>query len=775
MVALLGLTQKVDLFDFIKDFLNAAEVADCGTILTALTASSACPVTFQVNNGQRLSLIIIPPDVPLAALEIIKVADLLLLVVPVSGREETQLSEIVELSASACRNACMSHIDIQSAPTLSETIPILQAQGLPPIICALRGLDALPIKFKTNARKLSRDLVQNIFRIPPDNLKLYPADFKNELCEIFRQVCEHRGSQLQWRSARAYVLTERFTIVPESAPSTLNPMRDGHTVMVHIEGFVRGSKLSANQLVHLPGIGDFPIVQIMSIAVPNNSQCRGGDKQNTDASDDDYFRDAFVYAPDQNHQEIALRENVPDPHSNEQTWPTDEDIASSSQQGINDSCVEREISSYNKDNRFPQHHSGVSLNRCKTHQEDCMVDDKAHGEILSYELQSYLCEREVGGVVKPDRADIECTSTLDSASGENGDVQRKPAYNISYHTPVEDELQFPDEIETPLNTPARKRFARYRGLKSFRSSRWDPKEQLPAEYSRLFGFGNFRRATRKAMTCDKNSIGAGVGDFVRVIVKGIPRMAAMTLFTGKNFDRKVAAQYESHLPGGYIGSGGVGPIWNGWCGGSGPVILSSLLQHESKLTVMHYSIVKSPSYDLPLRSKTPLWFHIGFRRERASPIFSTDGLGDKHKFERFLLPGQRTIATVYGPVTYPPAPVLGLKEEISATGAIARLVFSGGVHKSDTNRIILKRVILTGVPFKTHKSKAVVRHMFFNPDDVRWFQPLELWTKHGLRGKIKEAVGMHGHMKCVFNGVIQQRDTVCVTLYKRVYPKFLVE
>lgn len=41
--------------------------------------------------------------------------------------------------------------------------------------------------------------------------------------------------------------------------------------------------------------------------------------------------------------------------------------------------------------------------------------------------------------------------------------------------------------------------------------------------------------------------------------------------------------------------------------------------------------------------------------------------------------------------------------------------------------------MLTGYPLKINKRKAVVRMMFFNPEDVRYFRPVELSTKNGLR------------------------------------------
>jgi pre-rRNA-processing protein TSR1 len=122
-----------------------------------------------------------------------------------------------------------------------------------------------------------------------------------------------------------------------------------------------------------------------------------------------------------------------------------------------------------------------------------------------------------------------------------------------------------------------------------------------------------------------------------------------------------------------------------------------------------------------------------------------------------------------GPVTYTPCPVMVFRER---EGKQKELLAIGSMMGADADRIVVKRVILTGYPVRVHKRHATVKYMFYTPEDVTWFKPAGLYTKHGLQGNIVESVGVHGTMKCIFNAPIKQHDTVCLPLYKRVFPKF---
>ena len=54
-----------------------------------------------------------------------------------------------------------------------------------------------------------------------------------------------------------------------------------------------------------------------------------------------------------------------------------------------------------------------------------------------------------------------------------------------------------------------------------------------------------------------------------------------------------------------------------------------------------------------------------------------------------------------------------------------QLVAMGTFLNPDTTRIVAKRVVLTGHPFKVHKKTATVRYMFFNSGSLPFFLSLQ--------------------------------------------------
>ncbi|VEL10680.1 unnamed protein product [Protopolystoma xenopodis] len=178
---------------------------------------------------------------------------------------------------------------------------------------------------------------------------------------------------------------------------------------------------------------------------------------------------------------------------------------------------------------------------------------------------------------------------------------------------------------------------------------------------------------------------------------------------------------------------------------------------------------------------------IGIRRFFACPVYSESGGNPKQKarMERFFsATSQATVASIYAPVMYAPQHVLQFRirvneddddEETINQPYLGELVATGSLLTVDPSRPIIKRILLSGHPFKINKRSVVTRFMFFFPEDVNYFKPIKLFTKWGAIGHIRQSLGTHGYMKCQFDRTIKSSDVVLMPLYKRIFPKWTYE
>ncbi|CAK7567004.1 MAG: ribosome bioproteinsis protein tsr1 [Sporothrix epigloea] len=716
---------------------------DCNTVDAVKALNSSLDIEVEVSSTggslrvpvdrfkQQLQYIILPPDRDvLASIDAARAADFVVLLL--SATEEVdERGELILRS--------------------------VESQGMTTLFTAVHGLN----KIESSKQRLStlESLKSFMRHFHPDQEKLYSLENRQECSNLIRSLCSTTPKGIHWRDERSWMLVEdvQFGSSDDDAAAILT-------------GVVRGHGLQADRLLQVGDWGTFQVDKITAAPFEvRKPKTASADSMAVDGQEGD---DGVLAIPTEDRDDLAelapesdvLESEDDDMESND---PDARSVAAANRKGVllddHHYFSEEEIEATKPARRLPKgtsdYQSAWILDDA-TSESGSDMDDDSEDEEMAGDAS--------GDEEKADPADgmegIAQYAPTEAGAGQSEypkseayvekddeqEAEQLALYRSQKRTEAEDDLEFPDEIELHPHVLAHERLARYRGLKSLRSSRWNEKEDRPHEpedWRRLLQIPDYRSSRIRA---NREALVGGVAPGTRVSV--------------------------------HLAKGAIPEAVRATYSPSKPVVLFSLLRHENKQTVVNFLINLSADEPRSIKSKEEIIVQCGPRRFVVNPLYSQSGVtpNDVHKFARFLHPGQSAVATFIGPVTWGSVPTLFFKRTKASTvpllpGVSAppnmRLAGIGTALPPSTSRVVAKRVVLTGHPYHIHKKIVTIRYMFFNREDVEWFKALPLWTKRGRSGYIKEALGTHGYFKATFDGRINPQDSVGVSLYKRVFPR----
>lgn len=488
-----------------------------------------------------------------------------------------------------------------------------------------------------------------------------------------------------------------------------NSQSNGHVV---VEGTLRGTGFNVNRLVHILGYGDFQVDRIEKLAF---------DKRRNDVDmDGNTLFDAT--------EQESLEELAP----NELSMSDMEDEFDMEDYEDDDEFEMGQESGRRK--RIPK---GMSEYQSRWYLEDDL--EELADELGEDDDDILGADGEEEDEMELENEPMTLTEYQPSEKFVELSAQEEARQLEEYQRRVKDDLEWPDEIEISPSESAIERMKRYRGVKSLANCDWNYDEyddKRPSDWARLLRISNFKATKNKMSKEYIQSAQVTAGNKIRIYIKApyyiLERIPSAT---------------------------------------TSPTTIFALLEHEHQLAVCNFSIQTWEDREEPIPSKEALIVQYGARRQVIQPVFSSNSNNSNnvHKFERFLHPGSVSIATCITPVTFTNAPAIFFKQ--SGESGKIELLGHGTFLNCDHTRVLAKRAVLTGHPFKIHKNVITIRYMFFNSEDVNHFKSIPLFTKSGRSGFIKESLGTHGYFKANFDSKLNPQDVIAMALYKRVWPK----
>ncbi|KAJ3345642.1 Glycoside hydrolase 2 (Mannanase, beta-galactosidase), partial [Kappamyces sp. JEL0680] len=181
-----------------------------------------------------------------------------------------------------------------------------------------------------------------------------------------------------------------------------------------------------------------------------------------------------------------------------------------------------------------------------------------------------------------------------------------------------------------------------------------------------------------------------------------------------------------------------------------PVIMGSLLPSEEQFGFIQVRIKKHRWGKRILKTNDPLIFSMGWRRFQTMPLYSLFAEATRNRMLKYTPEHMHCLATFYGPVT-PTNTGFCCVQSVSERTVSFRIAATGVVLDNNKTTEVVKKLKLTGTPYKVFKNTAFIKDMFTSALEVAKMEGAGLRTVSGIRGQVKKALGKpEGYFRATF-------------------------
>lgn len=202
-----------------------------------------------------------------------------------------------------------------------------------------------------------------------------------------------------------------------------------------------------------------------------------------------------------------------------------------------------------------------------------------------------------------------------------------------------------------------------------------------------------------------------------------------------------------------------------------PVLIGGLTPTEERFGFVQIRIKRHRWHKKILKTNDPLIFSLGWRRFQTTPIYSISDSRTRNRMLKYTPEHMHCFGTFYGPLVAPNTGFVCIQSLSNKTPGF-RIAATGVVLNVDESTEIVKKLKLTGHPYKIFKNTAFIKDMFKSSLEIAKFEGASIRTVSGVRGQIKRALSKpEGNFRATFEDKILMSDIVFLRAWYPIKPR----